>query len=76
MPFSKLRGSGPFRCRGDSFLRDERSDQFNRSSTKAAVFHAGIAGADWATTPGGHASIWEHPKPFNESVLAFIARHR
>jgi len=38
--------------------------------------HAAIAGADWATTPGGHASIWEHPKPFNESVLAFIARHR
>ncbi|MBF6605647.1 MAG: alpha/beta fold hydrolase [Chloroflexi bacterium] len=38
--------------------------------------HEAIDGAEWATTPGGHASIWEHPKPFNESVLAFIARHR
>jgi len=38
--------------------------------------HQAIDGAEWATTPGGHASIWEHPKPFNESVLAFIARHR
>ena len=36
----------------------------------------GIAGSEWATTPGGHASIWEHPKPFNEAVLAFLARHR
>ncbi len=38
--------------------------------------HEAIDGAEWATTPGGHASIWEHPKPFNESVLGFIARHR
>ena len=38
--------------------------------------HQGIAGSEWATTPGGHASIWEHPKPFNEAVLAFLARHR
>lgn len=37
--------------------------------------HEGIAGSEWLTTPGGHASIWEHPKPFNEAVLAFIARH-
>ena len=34
----------------------------------------GIAGSEWATTPGGHASIWEHPKPFNEAVLADLAR--
>jgi 3-oxoadipate enol-lactonase len=38
--------------------------------------HEGIAGSEWATTPGGHASIWEHPEPFNQAVLAFIGRHR
>ncbi|HET9519834.1 MAG TPA: alpha/beta hydrolase [Candidatus Limnocylindrales bacterium] len=37
--------------------------------------HEGIAGSEWATTPGGHASIWEHPKPFNRAVLDFLARH-
>jgi 3-oxoadipate enol-lactonase len=37
--------------------------------------HAAIAGSEWQTTPGGHASIWEHPKPFNDAVIAFIARH-
>ena len=36
---------------------------------------AGIAGSEWTTTPGGHASIWEHPKPFNEAVIEFIGRH-
>jgi 3-oxoadipate enol-lactonase len=35
----------------------------------------GIRGAQWATSPGGHASIWEHPKPFNQAVLAFIGKH-
>lgn len=38
--------------------------------------HEGIAGSEWVTTPGGHASIWEHPGPFNQAVLAFIERHR
>jgi pimeloyl-ACP methyl ester carboxylesterase len=38
--------------------------------------HEGITASEWATTPGGHASIWEHPKPFNEAVLEFIARPR
>jgi 3-oxoadipate enol-lactonase len=37
--------------------------------------HQGIAGSEWVTTPGGHASIWEHPTPFNQAVLAFIGRH-
>jgi pimeloyl-ACP methyl ester carboxylesterase len=37
--------------------------------------HEGIAGSEWITTPGGHASIWEHPKPFNDAVLAFIGRN-
>jgi 3-oxoadipate enol-lactonase len=36
----------------------------------------GIAGSEWMTTPGGHASIWEHPEPFNQAVLAFIGRQR
>jgi 3-oxoadipate enol-lactonase len=34
-----------------------------------------IPGAEWVTTPGGHASLWEHPRPFNEAALAFIGRH-
>lgn len=37
--------------------------------------HAAIPGSEWKTTPGGHASIWEHPRPFNEAVIEFIARH-
>jgi 3-oxoadipate enol-lactonase len=37
--------------------------------------HQGIAGSEFQTTPGGHASVWEHPKPFNEAVIAFIGRH-
>jgi len=23
--------------------------------------------------PGGHGCMWEHPAPFNEAVLAFLA---
>lgn len=38
--------------------------------------HQGIRGSEWKTTPGGHASIWEHPKPFNDAVIDFISRHR
>ena len=38
--------------------------------------HDGIAASAWAATPGGHASIWEHPKPFNKAVLAFLQAHR
>lgn len=37
--------------------------------------HQAIAGSEFQTTPGGHASVWEHPKPFNEAVIAFIGRH-
>jgi 3-oxoadipate enol-lactonase len=37
--------------------------------------HEGIAGAEWTTTKGGHASLWEHPAPFNQAVLEFIGRH-
>jgi 3-oxoadipate enol-lactonase len=35
--------------------------------------HSLIPGADWATTKGGHACLWEHPQPFNQAFLAFIA---
>ena len=37
--------------------------------------HEGVAGSEFATTPGGHACLWEHPGPFNEAFLAFIKRH-
>jgi 3-oxoadipate enol-lactonase len=37
--------------------------------------HEGIAGSQFATTPGGHACLWEHPAPFNEAFLSFIKRH-
>jgi 3-oxoadipate enol-lactonase len=36
--------------------------------------HEGIAGSAWATTPGGHACLWEHPEPFNDAVLAFLSQ--
>ena len=37
--------------------------------------HEGVPGSEWATTPGGHACIWEHPAPFNETFLEFVRRH-
>jgi pimeloyl-ACP methyl ester carboxylesterase len=37
--------------------------------------HQGVAGAEWATTPGGHACLWEHPAEFNQAFLAFVKRH-
>jgi pimeloyl-ACP methyl ester carboxylesterase len=37
--------------------------------------HEGVAGSEFATTPGGHACLWEHPAPFNEAFLAFVKRH-
>jgi 3-oxoadipate enol-lactonase len=38
--------------------------------------HAAIPGAEWVTTQGGHACIWEYPDDFNRHVLDFISRHR
>ena len=32
-----------------------------------------IPGARWATSPGGHAFLWEHPDAFNAAVLGFLA---
>jgi 3-oxoadipate enol-lactonase len=37
--------------------------------------HEGVAGSEFATTPGGHACLWEHPAPFNAAFLAFVERH-
>jgi 3-oxoadipate enol-lactonase len=37
--------------------------------------HEGVTGSEFATTPGGHACLWEHPAPFNEAFLAFVKRH-
>ncbi|MER6628046.1 alpha/beta fold hydrolase [Streptomyces sp. NPDC000987] len=38
--------------------------------------HKGIPDAEWATTRGGHACLWEHPDQFNTTLLEFWARHR
>ena len=35
-----------------------------------------IPGAAWATSPGGHAFLWEYPDAFNATVLEFFDRHR
>lgn len=43
--------------------------------TLSKRLHAAIPGAEWRTTPGGHASVWEHPAAFNQAVLEFIGRH-
>jgi 3-oxoadipate enol-lactonase len=37
--------------------------------------HEGVAGSAWATTPGGHACIWEHPAPFNQVFLDFVRKN-
>ena len=31
-----------------------------------------IPGAKWATTPGGHACLWESPDPFNTTYIDFV----
>ena len=36
----------------------------------------GIPSAEWEVSKGGHAFLWEHPKPFNAAVLGFIGKHR
>ena len=35
-----------------------------------------IPGAEWATTTGGHACVWEHPSAFNQAFLSFVDKHR
>jgi 3-oxoadipate enol-lactonase len=35
-----------------------------------------IPGAEWATTRGGHACMWEHPREFNRTYLGWVEKHR
>jgi len=37
---------------------------------------AAIPGAEWVTTKGGHACMWEHPAAFDETYLAYLEKHR
>jgi pimeloyl-ACP methyl ester carboxylesterase len=37
--------------------------------------HAALPQAQWATTPGGHACLWEHPNEFNQAYLSFVKQH-
>lgn len=37
--------------------------------------HALVPGAEWATTTGGHACMWEHPAAFNKTYLDYLSRH-
>lgn len=34
--------------------------------------HELIPGSRWATTPGGHGCMWEHPDPFNTTFIDFL----
>jgi 3-oxoadipate enol-lactonase len=38
--------------------------------------HEGLPDADWATSKGGHASMWEHPAEFNRTYLGWLGEHR
>jgi 3-oxoadipate enol-lactonase len=37
--------------------------------------HEQISGAQWATTRGGHACLWEYPAEFNRAFLEFTKQH-
>jgi 3-oxoadipate enol-lactonase len=37
--------------------------------------HEQIPGAQWATTLGGHACLWEYPAEFNQAFLEFTKQH-
>jgi 3-oxoadipate enol-lactonase len=39
------------------------------------ALHGLVPGAQWATVPGGHACLWEHPEPFNTTLIDFISAH-
>jgi 3-oxoadipate enol-lactonase len=38
--------------------------------------HEGLPKADWLTSKGGHASMWEHPADFNRTYLGWLGEHR
>jgi 3-oxoadipate enol-lactonase len=35
-----------------------------------------VPGSTWATTPGGHACLWEHPREFNRALIDFLDSQR
>jgi 3-oxoadipate enol-lactonase len=35
-----------------------------------------VPGSTWATTPGGHACMWENPSEFNAVLIDFLDAHR
>jgi 3-oxoadipate enol-lactonase len=35
-----------------------------------------VPGSTWATTPGGHACMWEHPQEFNRVLIDFLDAQR
>jgi len=37
--------------------------------------HERVPGSIWATTPGGHGCIWEHPDEFNTEFVAFLRQN-
>jgi 3-oxoadipate enol-lactonase len=43
--------------------------------TLSRRLHEGVPGSAWATTPGGHACIWEHPASFNQVFLDFVRKN-
>jgi 3-oxoadipate enol-lactonase len=38
--------------------------------------HESLPKADWATSKGGHASMWENPTDFNRTYLGWLGEHR
>jgi 3-oxoadipate enol-lactonase len=43
--------------------------------TLSRRLHEGVPGSEFATTPGGHACLWEYPAAFNQAFLAFVKQH-
>ena len=39
------------------------------------ALHELVPGSAWATVPGGHACLWEHPDPFNATLIDFVRSH-
>ena len=35
--------------------------------------HEELPQSRWVEVPGGHGCMWEHPEPFNQAVLEFLA---
>ena len=39
------------------------------------ALHQSVPGAEWATVPGGHACLWEHPDEFNAALVQYVRSH-